>query len=103
MTPLRLRARGVTMSSVTSPATLKVSLPRPPIEARRHAERRAEDEELVVALQAIDLDHLDVVVADVDAGAEDAVLGDDDVVGELGAEDDDLVEARRRRRSRPAR
>src|SRR5262249_35021004 len=57
------------------------------------AERRADHEELVVALQAVDLDHLDVVVADVDPAAEDALLGDDEVVGELGAEYDHLVEA----------
>ena len=57
------------------------------------AELRREDEELVVALEAVDLDHLDVVVADVEAGAEDPLDADDDVVGELGAEDDELVEA----------
>ena len=57
------------------------------------AEGRRLDEERVVALEAVDLDDLDVRVADVDARAEDAGGGDDDVVGELGAEHDDLVEA----------
>ena len=57
------------------------------------AELRRLDEELVVALQAVDLDDLDVVVADVQAGAEDALGGDHDVVGELGAQHDQLVEA----------
>jgi hypothetical protein len=57
------------------------------------AEGRRQDEELVVALHAIDLDDFDNG-ADVQAGAEDAPLGDDDVVGELGREDDELVEAR---------
>ena len=51
------------------------------------------DVERVVALEAVDLDHLHVAVADVDARAEDAGGGDDDLVGELGAEHDDLVEA----------
>ena len=55
---------------------------------------RRDDEELVVALEAVDLDDLDVLVAHVQAGAEDALDRDDDVVGELGAEDHDLVEAR---------
>ena len=43
--------------------------------------------------QAVDLDDLDVVVADVRPAAEDPVPGDDEVVRELGAEDHDLVEA----------
>ena len=57
------------------------------------AERGRLDEELVVALETVDLDHLDVRIADVEAGAEDALAGDREVVGELGAEDDELVKA----------
>src|SRR5262249_57950796 len=56
-------------------------------DARGHAERRADDVEVVVALQAVHLDRLDVGEADVDAGAEDALFGDDEVVVELGAPD----------------
>ena len=41
---------------------------------------------------SVHLDDLDGRVPDVQAGAEDAILGDGDVVGELGAEDDELVE-----------
>ncbi len=62
-------------------------------DARRHAERRALDHEVVVAFQAVDFDHFDVGVGDVEAGAEDALVGDDEVVGELGAEHQHLVEA----------
>ena len=51
------------------------------------------DEELVVALEPVDLDDLDRGVAHVDARAEDAAAVIDDVVGELGAEHDHLVEA----------
>ena len=43
------------------------------------------------APSAIEL--LDVDVADIEAGAEDAVVGDDEVVAELGADDADGVEA----------
>ena len=57
------------------------------------AEGRGLDEELVVALEAVDLDDLDRGVADVEPGAEDALGGDHEVVGELGAEHDELVEA----------
>ena len=57
------------------------------------AELGGQDEELVVALEPVHLDDLDVVVADVEAGAEDALDADHDVVRELGAEDDELVEA----------
>jgi len=40
---------------------------------------------VVVALEAVDLDRLDVLVADVQPGAEHALVGDDEVVVELGA------------------
>ena len=63
-------------------------------DAGRDAERRALDREVVVALEAVDLEHLDVAVGDVDAGAEHALVGDDEAVGELGAEHQHLVEAR---------
>ena len=58
------------------------------------AEQRRLHEELVIALEAVDLDGLDRRVADVDAGAVDRGGRDDDVVGELRAEHDDLVVAR---------
>ena len=59
----------------------------------RHAERRALDREVVVALHAVDFEHLDVGEGDVDAATEYALVGDDEVVAELGAEDQHLVEA----------
>ena len=57
------------------------------------ARRRREHVEGVVALQAVDLDRLDVGEADRHAGAEDAVTGHDEGIGELGAQRDDRVEA----------
>ena len=62
-------------------------------QARGHAERRAQHEEVVVAFEAVDLDHLDVGKPHRQAGTKDAVLGDDDVVSEFGAQHDHLVEA----------
>jgi len=62
-------------------------------DAHRHAEWRAQDVEVVVALEAVDFQNLDVVEADIHAPAENAVLGDDEVVGELGAQHHHLVEA----------
>ncbi len=53
---------------------------------------RALDEEPVVALGAVDAQQLDVDEVDVEAGAEHAVLGDHEVVAELGADHDDRVE-----------
>ena len=61
--------------------------------ARQEPGRGREDVDRVVALEGVDLEHLDVRVRDLEAGAEDALRRDDDVVGELGAEHDDLVEA----------
>ena len=52
-----------------------------------------EHEEAVVALGAVGHELLDVDVGDVQAGAEDARVGDDEVVGELGADDAHRVEA----------
>src|SRR5687767_11446431 len=49
-------------------------------------------EEFVVAFETVDLDYFDVVVANVEACAEDAFDADHDVIGELGAKDHDLVE-----------
>jgi hypothetical protein len=68
-------------------------------------ERRAgaEHEEAVVARAAVDGQRLDVHEADVQAGAEDAVVGDHEVVVELRADDDDRCRSRRRRRCSPAR
>ena len=60
----------------------------------RDAERGRLDEELVVTLEAVHLDDLDRREADVEARAIDALGRDDDVVGELGAKDDELVDAR---------
>ena len=57
------------------------------------AEGGRQDEELVVAFEPVDLDDLDLGVAHVEAGAEDALVGDHEVVGELGAQHDQLVDA----------
>ncbi len=54
---------------------------------------RALDVEVVVALLAVDDDLLDTDIRDVEAGAEDALVGDHEVVAELGAEHDQRVEA----------
>jgi hypothetical protein len=70
-----------------------VSLPRPPIIAGDQAGRGGEDIEGIVALEAVDLQHLDVLVADREPGAVDGGVRDDNVVGELGAEHHHLVEA----------
>ena len=51
------------------------------------------DKEAVVALAAVDLQRLDPHERHVQAAAEDAVLGDDKVVAELGAEDDHGIQA----------
>ena len=58
-----------------------------------HAEGGGLDEELVIAFEAIDLDHFDRGVAHVQAGAEDALFGDRDVIGELCRQHHQLVEA----------
>ena len=47
----------------------------------------AQDVELIVAFGAIDDKLFDVLVRDVQAGAEDAGIGDEEAVGELGADD----------------
>ena len=62
-------------------------------DARGHAERRALDREMVVALEPVDFEHLDVGVAHVDTAAVHALVGDDEVVAELGAQHQHLVEA----------
>ena len=62
--------------------------------ARRDARGGREDVDRVVALERVDLEHLDPRVGDPDADAVDRARRDDDVVGVLGAEDDELVEAR---------
>ena len=59
---------------------------------RHHARTRAEDEEVVVALHPVDLERLRIHIGGVDAGAEDAGVGDDEVVAELGSQDRDVVE-----------
>ncbi|TIX24576.1 MAG: hypothetical protein E5V35_17775, partial [Mesorhizobium sp.] len=51
------------------------------------------DEEFVVAFKPVDLDHFDRGVADVEAGAEDTLVGDGEIVGEFRAEDNQLVKA----------
>ena len=58
-----------------------------------HPEFGGLHEELVVAFQAIDLDHLNGGVGHAQAGTKDALLGDHDVVGELGAQNHQLVKA----------
>ncbi len=57
------------------------------------AEGGRDDEELVVALEAVDLHHLYRAVTDVEPSAEDALLGNGYVVGELCGENDQLIEA----------
>src|SRR5262249_51211445 len=64
-----------------------------PDQVHGHAGRRAQDEEVVIALQPVDGDRLDVDVGDVQTGAEDALGGDDEVVVVLGAQHDHPVEA----------
>ena len=61
-------------------------------DAGRHAWLRRQHVDRVVALERVDLEDLDVGVGDRQARAVDRRTGNDDVVGELGAEDDDLVE-----------
>ena len=56
-----------------------------------HTRTGALDEEVVIALEAVDIQRFHVVVAHVQAGAEHAFIGDDEVVAELGANDHDLV------------
>ena len=58
-----------------------------------HVLARAGDVEAVVALERVDDDLLDAVVRDEQAGAEDALVGDHEVVAELGADDGQRVEA----------
>ncbi len=58
-----------------------------------HPWRRREDVDRVIALEGVDLEHLDAHVRDPQADAIDRLRGDDDVVGVLGAQDDQLVEA----------
>ena len=52
-----------------------------------------QDDEAVVALLAVDLEDLDRRHPDEQAGAVDAVAGDDEGVAELGADHDDGVDA----------
>ena len=80
-------------SPATSPATLIDVAAEAADDARRDARRGREDVERVVALEAVDLEQLDVRVGHREAGAVDRLRRDDEVVGELGAEDDDLVDA----------
>ena len=51
------------------------------------------DEEAVVAFERVDDELLDAGVGDEQAGAEDAVVGDHEVVAELGADHGQRVEA----------
>ena len=62
-------------------------------DAVSHAEGGRLHVELVVAFEAIDLDHLDRAVAHVQPGAVDRLVGDRDVVGEFGGENHELVES----------
>ena len=62
-------------------------------DARGDSWRGREDVDRVVALEGVDLEHLDVRVRHLDADSVDRLRGDDDVIGVLGAEDDELVEA----------
>ena len=60
---------------------------------RGHVRLGAEHVDRVIAFEGVDLEHLDVLVGHRQAGTEDALVGDDDVVGEFGAKDHQLVEA----------
>ena len=60
---------------------------------RHHARARAEDEQGVVALQAVDLQGLHPRVGGVEAGPEHAGVGDHEVVAQLGTQDRDRVGA----------
>ena len=91
--PLRPSSSRVTMSAVTSPVTLIMSEPEAADDPVGHPVGGRLDEELVVAFQAVHLHHFDGGVLDVQAGAEDALVRDGEVVRELGAQDDQLVEA----------
>ena len=63
------------------------------VDLGHHLQASGLDEEAVVALGAVGHHLLDVDVGDVQAGAEDACVGDHEVVGELGADDAHGVEA----------
>ena len=81
------------MSPATSPATLIVSLPSPPMTRwRRRARSTGRRTCRRPRARRPRGPRRSRSVTD-EAGAEDRLRGDDDVVGELGAEDDDLVEA----------
>ena len=54
---------------------------------------RTLDKEMVVAFEAVNVERLHVVVAHAQAGAENRLVGDDEVVTELGSDDHHLVEA----------
>ena len=56
------------------------------------AECRRQHEELVVTFETVDLDDLDLFVTHVETGTEDALVGDHEVVGELGTEHGKLVD-----------
>ena len=90
-------------------ATLQVSADDGLGDVPRHAERvvteaahdrrdeplsRALDEEVVVALEAVDLDRFDTGEPDVEPGPEHALVRDDEVVVQLRAQHHHLVEAR---------
>src|SRR5262245_15894582 len=58
------------------------------------AEPRGLHEEFVIPFQTVHLDDLDVVIADIETGAEDAADDDHDVVGKLGPQHGQLVKSR---------
>ena len=83
----------ITPFAGVGPWTKIASEPRPPSISVVQVGLVPEHEEPVVARAAVDDERLDVDEVDVEAGAEDAVRGDDEVVVELGADHDDGVEA----------
>ena len=62
-------------------------------DAGGHSRSSGEDVKQVVALKPVDLEDLDVGVGDCQAGSVDGLGRHDDVVGELGAQHHDLVDA----------
>ncbi|OWK21143.1 hypothetical protein AJ88_20805 [Mesorhizobium amorphae CCBAU 01583] len=58
-----------------------------------HAESRRLNEEFVVAFKSVNLDHFDRGVANIEAGTEDALFGDGEIVGELRPQYNQLVKA----------
>src|SRR5690242_15323821 len=63
------------------------------VELHVHAGRRALDVEGVVAFECIEDDPLDAAVVDKKARSEDALVGNDEVIAELGPHDGQSIKA----------